>query len=235
MSGVRAVSAQIPPYTRWWSDQNQTALHGPGPLLVVIGDSTAVGIGASAPDRGYVGQLRDALNARDGFGTAAAGPRPDGSWRVINLAQSGARVADGLERQLPILQQLIESRNRTPTLVISLLGSNDVFWSRETTVLRGRLRELIQQLPTESLVGLVAGGSPRAMLANRAIRSTAGQHGHRIINPWNEPGPPPQARLSYDRFHPNDIGYTMMSRPFARALGAPEPGLPINRNEQTAN
>lgn len=256
LPGVKRVSDQIPPYTRWWSDRNQEALTATGPLLAVIGDSTAIGIGASSPDRGFVGRLRDALNARDGRAgdghsqgeqtedeavgdggsTIDAGGRgTDGVWRVINLAQSGARVADGIERQLPIVQQLMTRPETRPTIVLSLLGSNDVFWSRETTVLRGRLRELIQQLPNESLVGLVAGGSPRTMLANRAIKTTAGEHGHRIINPWNEPGPPPGARLSEDKFHPNDVGYTLMSRPFARAVGAPEPATPIDLSEEPAN
>ena len=96
--GIRRVSAQIEPYTRYWSDQNQEAIRGEGPLLAVIGDSTALGIGASAPDRGYVGLLREALSHRD--------RRP---WRVVNLAQSGARTADGLERQLPILADLAGS------------------------------------------------------------------------------------------------------------------------------
>lgn len=54
MPGIRRISAQIEPYTQWWSDSNQQAVSGDGDgrLLVVIGDSTAIGIGASAPDPG---------------------------------------------------------------------------------------------------------------------------------------------------------------------------------------
>lgn len=215
LPGIRRVTAQITPYTAWWSEQNQDALGQPGPLLVVIGDSTAIGIGASAPDRGYVGLLRDALDRRDD---------PPDPWRVINLAQSGARVPDGLERQLPILTQVIETFGE-PAVTVSLIGSNDVAWSMETTLLRNRLRELIGHLPTESLIGLVAGGSPRARLANRAIKEAAANNGHRIINPWAEPGPSTGARLAEDRFHPNDLGYSLMARPFARALDAPEPAV----------
>lgn len=214
LPGVRRVTAQIEPYTEWWSEQNQKALHTDGPLLTVIGDSTAIGIGATAPDRGYIGLLTEALGLRDN------GPS---AWRVINLAQSGARVADGLDRQLPILQDLMAQKANRPTITISLIGSNDVVWSKDTTVLRNRLRTLIAKLPSESLVGLVAGGSPRARLANRAIKGAATEHGHHIINPWNEPGPPAKDRLAEDRFHPNDLGYALMTRPFARVLTAPEP------------
>ncbi len=209
--GIRRVSAQIEPYTRWWSDQNQSELLADGPLLVVIGDSTAIGIGASWPDLGYVGLVREALGRRDGR-----------RWRVVNLAQSGARAADGIERQLPILAELSRTR-RVPDLTITVIGTNDVVWSSDTTALRERLRTLIGGLPADSVVGVVAGGSERARVANRAIRNAADEHGMVIIDPWREPGPPPQQRLAADRFHPSDLGYNMMARPFARLLDAPLP------------
>ncbi|MGH1492506.1 MAG: SGNH/GDSL hydrolase family protein [Acidimicrobiales bacterium] len=213
--GIREVSSQIEPYTKWWSDQNQSALQQTDrPLLAVIGDSTAVGIGASAPDRGYVGLVRDALDLRD------AG-QADG-WRVINLAQSGARSADGLDRQLPIIDDLQASPS-APSVVICSIGTNDVVWSKDTTSLRERLKELIARLPDCALVALVAGESPRARLANRTIRNAAGERGLPVVNPWGEPGPPPQQRLAADRFHPSDLGHLLMARPFTRQLNAPEP------------
>lgn len=211
--GIRRVSAQIKPYTEWWSEQNQTALTTDGPLLAVIGDSTAIGIGASSPEHGYVGRLRDSLTERD------AAP-----WRVVNLAQSGARVSDGLERQLPIVEEL-QRRPSPPDLTLCLIGTNDVVWSSDTTVLRDRLKRLIAGLPPESLVGVVAGGSPRARVANRAVRSAANSSGMSVIDPWREPGPPPPMRLAEDRFHPSDLGHALMARPFARHLDAPEPSI----------
>lgn len=209
--GIRRVSAQIKPYTKWWSDQNQTALHHDGPLLAVIGDSTAIGIGASSPEHGYIGRLRDSLTERDGE-----------RWRVINLAQSGARAADGLERQLPIVDQLM-ARPKKPDLTLCVIGTNDVVWSSDTTALRDRLRTLIAGLPSESLVGLVAGASPRARVANRAVKNAASDAGLMVIDPWREPGPPPPQRLAEDRFHPSDLGHALMARPFARHLKAPQP------------
>lgn len=209
--GIRRVSAQIKPYTSWWSEQNQAAVVADGPLLAVIGDSTAIGIGASSPELGYVGLVRDALAKREGM-----------PWRVVNLAQSGARAADGVERQLPILAGLDQDRGG-PDVTICLIGTNDVVWSSDTTVLRERLRTLIAGLPANSLVGLVAGGSPRARVANRAIKNAATDSGLSVVDPWREPGPPPPKRLAEDRFHPSDLGYRLMARPFARQLNAPEP------------
>ena len=209
--GVRRVSAQIEPYTKWWSDQNQSALLADGPLLAVIGDSTAIGIGASSPELGYVGLVREALDRRDGQ-----------RWRVVNLAQSGARVADGVDRQLPILAELCRTR-RVPDLTITVIGTNDVVWSSDTTALRERLRTLIAGLPADSIVGVVAGGSERARVANRAIRNAVVEHDMVALDPWREPGPTPQLRLASDRFHPSDLGYALMARPFARLLDAPLP------------
>jgi lysophospholipase L1-like esterase len=211
--GIRRVTAQIVPYTRHWSDGNQAALAADGSLLAVIGDSTALGIGASAPERGYVGHLATALARRD--------QRP---WRVVNLAQSGARSADGLERQLPVVEGLVGT-DHEPTLVLCCIGTNDVVWTADTTSTRNRLRAIIGRLPEASVVGLVAGSSPRARLVNRAIRGATADDGHGLVDPWREPGPPPQERLAADRFHPNDVGYALMARPFARHLGAPEPEL----------
>ncbi|MDH3293498.1 MAG: hypothetical protein OER95_04150, partial [Acidimicrobiia bacterium] len=59
---VRLVIDQIEPYTLWWDRQNQLALAGDGSLLVAIGDSTAVGIGASHPGNGYIGRLTAGLD-----------------------------------------------------------------------------------------------------------------------------------------------------------------------------
>lgn len=220
--GIRRVTAQIEPYTRHWSDQNQEAVADDGPLLAVIGDSTALGIGATAPERSYVGLLVDALCHRD-----------DRAWRVVNLAQSGARSADGLERQLPIVERLVEAGHE-PLTVLCCIGTNDVVWSAETTATRDRMRAIIGRLPEASTVGLVAGSSARARLINRAIRGAATDAGCGLVDPWREPGPPPQQRLAADRFHPNDLGYTLMARPFARHFGAPEPATPTDPADQTA-
>ena len=100
---------------------------------------------------------------------------------------------------------------------------NTIAWSNETAELRKRLKELLGRLPVGSLVGPVAGESPRARSANRAIRGGASEHGHTVVELWQEPGPPPTKRIASDRFHPNDLGHVLMARPFARQLDAPEP------------
>jgi acyl-CoA thioesterase-1 len=79
LPGVRKVHSQVAHYAAEWEAANGDALAGAGPLWVVLGDSTAQGIGAPSWEEGYVGQLWRALD--------------DGSerrWRVVNLSKSGA-------------------------------------------------------------------------------------------------------------------------------------------------
>ncbi|MEL7209635.1 MAG: SGNH/GDSL hydrolase family protein [Actinomycetota bacterium] len=208
LPGLRRVTDQIAPYTEWWDQQNQDVVGRPGPLLVALGDSTTVGIGASAPERGYVGCIEDRLRRHDG--------RP---WRTINLALSGARIQDALDRQLPIVEGLIDHGLR-PDAVVCCIGTNDVVWERgDDGRMRRRLQELTSRLPPASIIGVTPGRSSRARLANRTIRQGSSANGLLAIDPWNEPGPAPLGRLASDRFHPNDVGYELMSRAFARAMG----------------
>ena len=213
LDGVATVADQVDPYTRWWNDRNQAALAEDGPLLVVVGDSTALGIGASHPANGYVGRLAAALDAE----TVRVAGTP---WRVINLAQSGAKLDDGLSRQVPIAGQV-----PTPDLLLCCLGTNDLVWGIDTNGLRAKARRLVEGVvavgaPVDRTVACaVAGGSARARLVNRTIRSAAADGGVVAANPWNEPGPGPTERLASDRFHPNDLGYGLMAKALGRPLG----------------
>ena len=204
--GVKKVIDQIQPYTAWWDDQNQAASRGSEPLLAVVGDSTSIGIGASAPDRGYAALVRSQLQEHHG--------RP---WRIINLALAGARVQDALDRQLPALKPL------NADLVLCGIGTNDVVWGREVTALRESLRLLVARLPPSSCIATVAGGSRRAHLVNRALTGAANNRGLAVVNLWAEPGAATRDRLAPDRFHPNDLGYELMARAVGRKLGLNSP------------
>ncbi|MEM8708415.1 MAG: SGNH/GDSL hydrolase family protein, partial [Actinomycetota bacterium] len=80
---VRSVSSTIDPTERRWHElaaTNLAAAEGddPPPLWVVLGDSTAQGIGASELEHSWVPRLRAALDADD---------RPHA---LLNLSRSGA-------------------------------------------------------------------------------------------------------------------------------------------------
>ena len=94
--GVAATLGLGSGYRRYWEESNERARQGGGPLWVAVGDSTAQGIGASSPDRGYVGQLLVRLRDEQ--------HRP---WRVVNLSATGARVADVAREQIPRINDAV--------------------------------------------------------------------------------------------------------------------------------
>ena len=133
--GLRKVHAQVARYAAEWESANGVALAGAGPLWVVLGDSTAQGIGAPSRAEGYVGQLRRALD--DGSERA---------WRVLNLSRSGARAIDVVDRQLPALEALSPAAD----LVTCAIGANDIVRRTPEPVLEARLRRILARLPSLS-------------------------------------------------------------------------------------
>ncbi|HEX2046767.1 MAG TPA: SGNH/GDSL hydrolase family protein [Acidimicrobiales bacterium] len=205
LPGVRQVHAQVARYAAEWEDANRRALEGAGPLWVVLGDSTAQGIGAPSWDEGYVGQLRRALD--DGS---------DHPWRVVNLSRSGARAADVLDRQLPALEAL----DPPPDLVTCAIGANDVVHRTPLPVLEDRLRRIVARLPRGAVIATVPQGlnPERTEAANRAIREAAPAAGLLVADVWARTGPPWHGKLAVDRFHPGALGYADWAAAFAAVL-----------------
>ena len=81
LRGVREVQTHVVPYAEAWQRHNRDAAAASGPLWVAMGDSMAQGIGASAYDRGWVGQLAESLPEH----------------RLVNLSVNGGRVTDLLD------------------------------------------------------------------------------------------------------------------------------------------
>ena len=205
--GVRRVGKQIEPYTQWWSEQNQQALAADGPLWICIGDSTCLGIGASTPDNGWVGQTLATLRTSDP------------TWRVINLAMSGARIIDSLEMHAPVVADLVTAGHR-PALTTTCVGTNDVMWGRTgVTELRDQVEDLADQLPRPAVMATIAGSSSRVALTNRAMKQAATDRALTLVDPWREPGPGGVFdKVAEDRFHPNDFGHQLMSDAFVRSI-----------------
>lgn len=204
--GVRRVTRQIPPYTEWWSEQNQRALDAEGPLWLSVGDSTCLGIGASEPSLGWVGRTLASLRAADP------------TWRVINLAMSGARMSDAIDVHLPVVEELLAD-GHVPALTTACVGTNDVMWDRlDVLELRAQVDELAARLPRPMVFATIAGSSSRVALTNRAIKQAATQHEVSVVDPWREPGAGVFDRVADDRFHPNDVGHELMADAFRRAI-----------------
>jgi len=219
LPGAREVHAQGARYAAAWDEANLRARGGTGPLWVVLGDSTAQGVGAPTWDEGYVGQLLRVLDR--------GSERP---WRVLNLSRSGARAADVLDRQLPALEALAER----PDLVTCAIGANDIVRRMAPAVLEGQLRRIFACLPGQAVVATLPQGlSPtRTEAANRVIREAGPAAGLNVADVWAHTGPPWHGKLAADKFHPGARGYADWAAAFAAALPAPrlsEPRQPPHR------
>lgn len=186
----------------YWS----TAQGQPGGLLyVALGDSTAQGVGASRPDRGYVGLLADHLRRQTG--------RP---VLVVNLSSSGAKVADVLADQVPRLRGL------RPDLVTVAVGANDVR-SFSAKAFAAQVDRLAAVLPPGTFIADVPwfmhGRWDRdADWASVALTRSSTAHGLTVVplrrilkaRGWTAMA----TDFAPDWFHPNDRGYRVWSDAF---------------------
>jgi acyl-CoA thioesterase I len=215
--GVALAVAHRVAFAEYWHTGNQRARGGTGPIWVVLGDSTAQGLGAPSADGGYVGQVRAELVART-----------DRSWRVLNLSRSGATAGDVLHEQLPRLATLAV----TPELVTCGVGANDVL-ATPPARLRATLRDLIAAVPDGTVVLDLPLPTrfwgPTGQLfqsyvgtINKTIHTAARHRGLPVAEVSAHFTPPWTGKFGPDRFHPSDTGY----RDWAKALLHAIPDLP---------
>jgi len=205
LPAFRRTFTQIPDYAQRWVSVNAAALAegARGPLWVVLGDSTAQGVGASSYDKGWVGLVRDSLPESP-------------QWRVVNLSRSGDRTRDVIEQQVPRLQAL----RSAPRLVTAVVGGNDLTHTRLQTWLAD-LRELLGMLPAGAVVATAPRGwhEGKARVGNEVIRAVAAERGLHVADLWAHTGPPYRG-LYADGFHPNDRGYLQWAAALRPAVAA---------------
>ncbi|MGI8416807.1 MAG: SGNH/GDSL hydrolase family protein [Nakamurella sp.] len=202
LPGVRSVQRQVAPFADEWRRRNTEVLatrtDGSGPLWVALGDSMTLGIGASGPDQGWVGQLAAGMTG----------------WRVLNLGINGGRVRDVLERQLPVLESLVPQ----PELVTLLIGSNDLMSPRLRKSLAVEMAALLERLPAGTVVGNQPGSYAGALRVNRMIDDAVAKR-RLIVAELRDPRTRNwRNKLAADRFHPNDRGYRGIADVFGEAI-----------------
>lgn len=191
LPGIATTADQIERFADHWLAEATEAGASGDPVLVALGDSLAQGIGASAPEAGYVGRLRREL--------AVDGRLPP----VLNLSRSGAKIADVVETQLPALAAAAV----TPMLVVCTVGSNDLVRSARPSRTGRDLLQLLDLLPPNAVMATVpARGSLAAKHLNRQVRREAERRSIAVadvdarLTSW-------RGNRAADRFHPNDSGY----------------------------
>jgi len=174
--------------------------------LLIVGDSTALGTGASTPQASLAGRI------------ASQYPL----LRVRNLARAGARFAD-------IAEQLDNAGRHDLILVAG--GANDVMRFTSQPRLARDIDLTLQRAASQAgRVILVpapnVGNAPffprplswllshRARLLHRLARASAGTVGAAYVDLYREPAADPFAQdpqrlIAADRLHPSDAGYAV--------------------------
>jgi acyl-CoA thioesterase I len=216
--GVEKMRADRVAFAAYWEAHNERVIAAraaeavPGPLWVVLGDSTAQGLGAPDPLGGYVGQTIAQLRRTTGQ-----------HWRVINLSVSGSLIRDVLADQVPRL------KDHQPDLVTCSSGVNDILFSAPAKLFAD-LRALLNAVPDATVLldlplpggfcGIVGHLSvPYITRINRVIHEVAAARdlpvaevSTQFIAPWT-------GKFACDNFHPSQDGY----RDWTRALLAAVP------------
>jgi len=204
--GVTAMRADCVAFASHWQEHNERVLEATGPLWVVLGDSTAQGLGAPSPLGGYVGQVLDELRQRTEL-----------PWRVLNLSASGALIRHVLETQLPQMPDSVD-------LVTCGIGINDILYASPGRLFAD-LRALLAAVPDNTVLldlplpagyGGLLGLASRPYVAriNRVIHQTAAARGLTVAEVSAHFMPPWAGKFASDCFHPSQSGY----RDWTRAL-----------------
>jgi acyl-CoA thioesterase-1 len=208
--GVNAMRDDCAAFARHWQAHNERVLGQPGPLWVVLGDSTAQGLGAPDADGGYVGQVLAHLRQRTG--------QP---WRVLNLSVSGSLTRDVIGHQLPRLPD-------HPDLVTCGIGVNDILYTSPGKLF-GDLRALIAAVPDRTVLldlplpagcwGFLGRASvPYVTRINRTIHQAAAARALPVAEISAHFAPPWTGKFASDCFHPSQAGYRDWSRALLAAI-----------------
>ncbi len=177
--------------------------------ILILGDSTAVGTGASSPEDTIAGRM-----AKDH-------PRS----QIINLATNGGRVVD-------IITQIAQVKDQQFDMVIISAGGNDVWHFTHISNLRKHLKQVLEETVSISnhhvifLLHNMIGDAPvfpaflqwilkrRGALVNRSIQEVANQVQVPVIELFTKDAQNPFLQypdqvFARDGIHPNSRGYEM--------------------------
>ena len=183
-------------------------LAGPDPLrLLVLGDSTAAGVGAPTQQVALPGRLADALHARTGRGVA---------WRAVG--ENGATARDLCERYLE------DALSAPGDLLFLTIGANDALAMRSARVFAADVRHILDAFDARNPDAFVLMSSlpvfGRFELLPQPLRTALYRHslalegaGRAVVESRPRAvmsaDPPPYSAEFWasDLFHPSATGY----------------------------
>jgi len=206
---LRRETPRLPDAARPWFG----AVAGPDPLrLLVLGDSTAAGVGAATQDEALPGNLARLLLARTGRGV---------EWRAVGA--NGANARDVVRRFLD------EALEQPADIIFVSVGANDALGLRSRSAFGTDIRALVSALrkrnPDAVLLVSSLPAFFRFALLPEPLRGRLYAHSQYLEATAREivagmdrvhmsPPPPPYTKgfFASDLFHPSADGYRDWAR-----------------------
>lgn len=200
------LSGQESAYAKYWSEPRGEK---GGIVYVALGDSAAQGIGASTPEKGYVGLVADQIRTETKRGVL-----------VINLSKTGAKIDDVIRDQLPLLS------NYRPDIITIGIGGNDIR-SYSKMQYANSVIKLTSLLPEGTIIAdnpyfmhgrwekySVEAANVIETHAKANKLTVANLHHTMLSRGWKSM----LYDFAADWFHPNDSGYKVWAQAFAPAV-----------------
>lgn len=177
-------------------------------VYVALGDSTAVGVGASSPKNSYIGIIAQNIQTTT-----------EKSVKIVNLAQPGKHIKDVIENQVPQLSQY------HPDLVTISVGANDINSNEDIATINQNIDALIEVLPSGSYFAEIPSfidpqKNSKIMKINQHLNEVAGGTGVHVVPMYQatEKVKNDFSYLDFDFFHPNDRGYKLWADTFLNEI-----------------
>lgn len=175
---------------------------------LALGDSAAQGIGATDPMKGYVGLVAKDLASKTGK-----------TIRIVNLSKTGAKMADYLKDQAPIIGTL------KPDVVTIEIGANDIA-KFNADQFRTDFKKVLATLPDGALVSNMPlfnsrpGSTQNAKSGSKIIQEELSHYPKLKFVDLQTETEQHQSIFGFapDLFHPNDFSYKTWANAFLKKL-----------------
>ena len=175
---------------------------------LALGDSTAQGIGATNPMRGYVGIIAKSIEQRTGK-----------SVRIVNTSVTGAKMNDYLSDQAPIIPTI------KPDLVTIEIGANDV-GKFDASTYRATFKKVLRTLPDGTYVSNMPrfnsrpGSTQDAKNASKIIKEELENYPALKFVDLQTETEQNQSIFGFapDLFHPNNLSYKNWANAFLKKI-----------------
>lgn len=196
-------------YKAYWEQQIAKPTVPGDFIYVALGDSVAQGIGASSPQKSYVGQIAKHIETTTGR-----------KVHIINVSVTGAIASEVVANQLPRIKDL------KPDLVTLDIGANDINKKIPAAEFEKNFRAILAGIPTKKtlvtdLPTFERGPKQKTLIAiNNMIHPIIAEYGFELSPIFDFTSATLHDWTTYaaDFFHPSDKGYRNWYASFATKI-----------------